>query len=73
MVGFSMTPLALARCGVLIPLSVAPVEIVMELVPQAALFADEAFVLMDCQMLCTIKTVGQEISSKIHSHTVGSG
>ena len=29
--GFSMTPLALARCGVLIPLSLAPVEIVMEL------------------------------------------
>ena len=24
-------------------------------------------------MLCTIKTVDQEISSKIHSHTVGSG
>ena len=71
--GFSMTPLALARCGVLIPLSLAPVEIVMELVPSASLFADKDFTLKDCQMLCTIKTVDQEISSKIHSHTVGSG
>ena len=71
--GFAMTPLALARCGVLIPLSLAPVEIVMELVSSAALFADQDFILKDCQMLCTIKTVDQEISSKIHSHTVGSG
>lgn len=71
--GFSMTPLGLARCGVLIPLSLAPVEIVMELVPSAALFADQDWTLKDCQMPCTIKTVDQEISSKIHSHTVGSG
>ena len=46
--GFPMTPLALARCGVLIRLSSAPVEIVMELVPSAALFADQDFILKDC-------------------------
>ena len=73
MFGVSMTPLALARFGILIPLSLAPVEIVMELLPPAALFADQEFMLKDCQMLCTIKTVDQEISSKIHSDTVGSG
>ena len=37
--GFSMTPLALCRCGVLLPLSfVGALEDAMELVPDAATF-----------------------------------
>ena len=71
--GFDLTPLALCRSGVMLPLSLAPLEITMELVPQSAMFADQTWLLQDCQLLCTIKVVDQEVSSKIHAHTVGHG
>ena len=71
--GFDLSPLALCRSGVLLPLSLAPLEITMELVPQGSMFASKTWMLQDCQLLCNIKVVDQEVSSKIHAHTVGEG
>lgn len=77
--GFPLAPLALTRCNRCIPLSLAPLELTLEIVPSALLFAKtadqsanpSAWHLSDCQLKCTTLTLDAGVQEQIHKHTMG--